>query len=45
MKRVVGGERLKDFDQDPREPVEVPYNKIPGSIGMLGGNPLTAIEI
>ncbi|MBI2880177.1 MAG: beta-aspartyl-peptidase [Candidatus Tectomicrobia bacterium] len=45
MERVVGGARLKDFAQDPRDPVEVSYNKIPGAVGMLGGNALTAWEV
>ncbi len=42
VRRVVGGERLKDFDQDPREPVEVPYNKIPGTVSFFGDNTLCA---
>jgi glycine reductase len=45
MDRVVGGRRLKDFDQDPGEPVEAPYNKVPGAIHMLGANTVTALEI
>ncbi len=44
MDRVVGGERLKDYDQDPRGPVEVPYNKIPGPVSFFGDNDLCAQE-
>ncbi|MBI2882228.1 MAG: hypothetical protein HYY21_11585, partial [Candidatus Tectomicrobia bacterium] len=42
VERVVGGQRLKDYDQDPREPVEVPYNKMPGPVSFFGDNFLCA---
>lgn len=45
MDRVIGGSSLKDYDQDPTAAVRVPYNKIPGTIGMLGANSLTAVEV
>ncbi|MFQ5693936.1 MAG: glycine/sarcosine/betaine reductase component B subunit [Nitrospinota bacterium] len=45
MERVLGGVRLKDFEQDPREPVEASYNRIPGAISLLGDNYLAALEI
>ena len=44
MSRIVGGERLKDYDQDPRAPVTVPYNKVPGTISFFGDNTLGALE-
>jgi glycine reductase len=44
MERVVGGERLKDYDQDPRDPLRVPYNKIPGPISFFGDNFLCSME-
>ena len=42
MERVVGGKRLKDYDRDPREGIEVPYNKMPGPISFFGDNCLRA---
>ena len=45
MERILGGDRFKDFAQDPREPVEVCYNKIPGAISLFGDNRLAALEI
>ena len=44
MDRVIGGERLKDYDQDPAAPVEVPYNKIPGPVSFFGDNELGVQE-
>ncbi len=42
VERIVGGERLKDYDYDPREKLEVPYNKMPGPINFFGNNYLRA---
>jgi glycine reductase len=44
MSRIVGGERLRDYDQDPHEPVTVPTNKVAGIISFYGDNKLGAIE-
>jgi len=44
VEKVVGGRRLKDYDQDPGETLQAPYNKVPGAIAMLGANTVTALE-
>jgi hypothetical protein len=45
MERILGGDRLKDFEQDPRDPVEVCFNKVPGAISLFGDNRLAALEV